>query len=288
MLSSIVTTNCLFSVLIYPNKRSESTETSSTKFSSLPSTPFTDLSFCFWVKVNHLIGAKVLNYELNDTQGFGFTLQEHYGFLNLKIVDLLFDYNSPHVPDKWNHFCVTYDSSLQSITIFMNGKITFEKQDLDVLAGINFHESVLSHVTVGTGGGGFSMPFNGEFSRFMVWNKVIDKEDVEKEFVCGDVDEEGLVLNWTNVKMERGDTVLIKEMSGDCPADGEGKETETLAGFAQRVKFDEATAACLALGGRQDPPVGVEEVVGIKESFGGFKELCNSKFWVPVRRQGGR
>ena len=49
MLSLMVTTNCLYPVLLYPTKRSESTETSSTKFSSLPSTPFTDLSFCFWV-----------------------------------------------------------------------------------------------------------------------------------------------------------------------------------------------------------------------------------------------
>ena len=65
------------------------------------------------------MGAKVLNYELNDTKGFGFTLQEHYGFLNLKIVDLLFDYNSPHVPDKWSHFCVAYDSSVESVTYYL-------------------------------------------------------------------------------------------------------------------------------------------------------------------------
>ena len=126
MLSLLVTTSSLFPVLVYPSKRTESTETSSTKFASVSSAGIVDLSLCLWVKVNHLIGAKILNYELNDKKGFGFTLQEHYGFLNLKIVDLLFDYNSPHVPGKWTHFCVAYDSSVQSVTIYMNGKITFE------------------------------------------------------------------------------------------------------------------------------------------------------------------
>jgi hypothetical protein len=287
MLSLLVSTSSLFPVLIYPSKRTDSTETSSTKFKSMSSTRVVDLSFCFWVKVNHLLGAKVLNYELKDTKGFGFTLQEHYGFLNLKIVDLLFDYNSPNVPDKWSHFCVAYDSSVESVTIYMNGKVTFEKHGLDALAGIEFHENLLSHVTVGTGGGGFSQPFNGEFSQFMVWNKVIRQEDVEREMGCGGVGKEGLELDWKTVNMERGNTVLMKDMEAGCPS-AVDEDTESLAGFSQRVKFDEAGTACLALGGRQDPPTGEEEVKKISESLGGLKDMCNSKFWVPVRQQNGR
>ena len=31
-----------------------------------------------------------------------------------------------------------------------------------------------------------------------------------------------------------------------------------------------------------------EEVKKISESLGGLKDMCNSKFWVPVRQQSGR
>ena len=107
--SLVESTISLLPVLIYPSKRTDSTETSTTKFKSVPSTKFVDLSFCFWVKVNHLAGAKIIQYELNDTKGFGITLQEDYGFVNLKVVDLLFDYHTPHIPHRWRHICVVYD-----------------------------------------------------------------------------------------------------------------------------------------------------------------------------------
>ena len=160
MLSMFVYTSCMIPVLIYPSKKTESTETSSTKFKSVSSTKILDLSFCFWVKVNHLIGAKILHYDLNDSKGFGITLQENYGFLNLKVVDLLFDYNTPHIPDKWRHFCVAYDSSVESVTIYMDGKVTFENHGVEALAGTEFHEDLLSHTYVGMGLGGFLHPFN--------------------------------------------------------------------------------------------------------------------------------
>ena len=233
------------------------------------------------------MNAKILNYELNDRKGFGLTLQENYGFLNLKVVDLLFDYNTPHIPDKWRHFCVAYDSSVESVTIYMDGKVTFDKHGIDALAGAEFHEDLLSHITVGKGGGSFSQPFNGEFSQLMVWRRVIGMEEVEKELECRDVEKEGLELDWSTVKMERGDTVMMKEMESGCPS-ALDEDTETLVGFGQRLKFDEAGTACLALGGGQEPPQGEEEVARIKGSFGAFKEKCNSKFWVPVRQQRNR
>ena len=58
------------------------------------------MSFCFWFKVDNLKSAKILNFNTNEKKGFRLTVQEHYGFLNLKNVDLLFDYNFAHVPDK--------------------------------------------------------------------------------------------------------------------------------------------------------------------------------------------
>jgi hypothetical protein len=120
LVSLVQSTIALLPLLIYPSKRTDSTETSFTKFKSPPSTIFHDLSFCFWVKVNHLMGAKMLHYELNDTKGFGFTLQEEYGFLNLKVVDLLFDYHTPHIPDRWRHFCTFYDSAVEGVTVYMD------------------------------------------------------------------------------------------------------------------------------------------------------------------------
>ena len=141
------------------------------------------------------MGAKVINYELNDTKGFGITLQEKYGFVNLKVVDLLFDYNTPHIPDRWRHFCAVYDSAVESVTIYMDGKVTFEKIGVTALAGTEFHEDLLEHISVGRGGGGFSQQFNGEFSLFMVWGRVIGREEVEREWKCGEGDTDGLC--WT-------------------------------------------------------------------------------------------
>ena len=208
MLPMLVTTSFLLPVLIYPTKRTDSTETSFTKFKPLSSTRIVDLSFCLWLKVNHLMNAKILNYELNDRKGFGLTLQENYGFLNLKVVDLLFDYNSPHIPDKWRHFCVAYDSSVESVTIYMDGKVTFDKHGIDALAGAEFHEDLLSHITVGKGGGSFSQPFNGEFSQLMVWRRVIGIEEVEKEFECREVEKEGLPKGTHGVVNLAGQNVL--------------------------------------------------------------------------------
>ena len=112
-------------------------------------------------------------------------------------------------------------------------------------------------------------------------------EEVENELGCKELGKEGLELDWRTVKMERGDTVMMKEMEAGCPS-GLEEDTETLVGFGKRLKFGEAEIACLALGGRWEPPQGEEEVMMIKESLGGFKEMCDSKFWVPIRKQQGR
>ena len=61
---------------------------------------FTDLSFCFWLKLRNLRTSKILDHAPKNKQGFGFTLQKDYGFINLKNVDLLFDYNFFHVPNR--------------------------------------------------------------------------------------------------------------------------------------------------------------------------------------------
>ena len=60
-----------------------------------------DLSYCFWIKLDNLRTAKILHEGPNNKQGFGFKLQKNYGFIKLKNVDLLFDYNFLHVPNRW-------------------------------------------------------------------------------------------------------------------------------------------------------------------------------------------
>ena len=285
--SMMLSTMSLLPVLIYPGKRTDSTKTSVTKFISIPSTKFVDLSFCFWVKVNHLVGAKILHYELNDTQGFGFTLQEEYGFVNLKTVDLLFDYHSPHIPDRWRHFCVVYDSVVEGVTVYMDGIVTFEKVNVTGLVGSKFHENLLQYVSIGKGGESFSQQLNGEFSKLMVWNKVLGRDEVKREWECVKGESNGLVLDWNTVKMERGDTVMMIKKNVNCPT-SLGREKSEVIGFGQRVKFEAASASCLALGGEQVVPLGEEEVVRISEGFQDFKKDCDNKFWVPVRQQGGR
>ena len=67
-----------------------------------------------------------------------------------------------------------------------------------------------------------------------------------------------------------------------------GRRERGFGWIGERLKFAEAETACLALGGRQEPPSGEEEVVKVSERFQDFKIDCDSKFWVPVRQQAGR
>ena len=287
MVTMVDPTTSILPVLIYPSKRSESTETSITKFRSIPSSSFQDVSYCLWVSVNHLVGAAILHYDLPDRGGLGLTLQEEYGFVKLKTVDLLFDYHSPHIPGRWRHFCVVYDSAIEGVTVYMDGKVTFEKLGVTALADTQFHQDLLQHVSVGKSGNTFSQQFNGKFSKLMVWRRVLGREEVEKEWECQEVDTEGLVLDWGKVEMERGDTVMMVVREVNCPSQLV-EESEELVGFGQRVKFEDAATTCLALGGRQEMPGREEEVVEIRDKFSHFKEDCNNKFWVPIRQDGDR
>ena len=129
---------------------------------------FEDLSFCFWINLKNLRTSKILDHQPKNKQGFGFTLQKDYGFLNLKNVDLLFDYNFFHVPNRWEflqfnkcyfklglifirwrHFCVVYDSAKEDFKIFADGRLTFEKDNLQVVAGHRFQDNLLSSITLG-------------------------------------------------------------------------------------------------------------------------------------------
>ena len=112
-------------------------------------------------------------------------------------------------------------------------------------------------------------------------------EEVERELRCEEGDTEGLVVDWKAVEMELGNTVMMVNMDMNCPSHL-GEDEENLIGFGQRVKFEKAAVACLALGGSQEVPSGEKEVVGISERFGDFKEDCHNKFWVPVRQEQGR
>ena len=286
-MSMVMPTISLLPVLIYPSKRTESTETSITKFRSIPSTSFQDLSYCLWVKVNHLLGAAILHYDVPDRGGLGLTLQEEYGFVKLKTVDLLFDYHSPHIPGRWRHFCVVYDSGIEGVTVYMDGIVTFEKLGVTALVDTQFHPDLLQHVSVGKGGDRFSQQFNGEFSKLMVWRRVLGREEVQREWECKEVDTEGLVLDWLTVDMERGDTVMMAVREVNCPSELID-DSEELVGFGQRVKFEDAATTCLALGGRQEVPGREEEVLAIRDKFRNFKEDCNNKFWVPIRQDRGR
>ena len=53
------------------------------------------------MKLDNLDASRFIDYEPRDKRGFSFTLQQNYGFLNLKNTDLLFDYNFYHVPKRY-------------------------------------------------------------------------------------------------------------------------------------------------------------------------------------------
>ena len=149
LLSIFLTTTTTLDILVFPDSRKENIVSNTCKFNSVSNITFHNISFCFWVKVNHLKSAKVLHYNLPDARGFGFTLQEEYGFINLKTVDLLFDYLTPHIPDKWSHFCGVYDVSKERITVYMNGQMVLDRSNITVLSGTQFNSQILQHMGIG-------------------------------------------------------------------------------------------------------------------------------------------
>ena len=57
----------------------------SATFINPPSTNFTDVSFCVWVKLDTLNRNPVIAFDLNETSGLGLFLQENYGFIKVKM-----------------------------------------------------------------------------------------------------------------------------------------------------------------------------------------------------------
>ena len=136
-------------VLVYPSSKEGINAT--TSFKDVPDTPnLEDLSFCVWTKVANLLAKKVVFYKLMDSQGIGLTLEQDYGFVKIKTIDLLFKFVSPHIPNKWYHWCIVYKgNNLQNVDVFMNGKRTFSQKDLTVLKGIRFNSQLLKYIQLG-------------------------------------------------------------------------------------------------------------------------------------------
>ena len=57
----------------------------SATFLNPPSTNFSDVSFCVWVKLETLNRNPVVAFDLNETSGLGLFLQEDYGFIKVKM-----------------------------------------------------------------------------------------------------------------------------------------------------------------------------------------------------------
>ena len=135
--------SCL-QVLVFPASRQDGLPSPAARLPSTPPTNITDITFCLWLKLDTLQAASVLTYDLNDTHGLGFTLQEHYGFVKLKNVDLLFDYWIPALPGRWRHYCVVYREATQGLAVYLGGKVTFLREGLGELEGSAFHPSSLA------------------------------------------------------------------------------------------------------------------------------------------------
>lgn len=251
LLVSFLSPSCSsLQVLVFSTEKSDNLTTSTARFISPPPTNFSDVSFCFWIKLNNLRGTKVLHYDLNDSHGLGFTLQEHYGFIKLKNIDLLFDYLTPALPRRWRHFCTTYSAERQSVAVYLDGRVTFSREGLEVVEDTEFQPSLLTHLSWGDGKERFGQPVSGELSVGRVWSRVLGEEEVVEEAGCREVDREGLQVDWQVGGLERGESVLAVEREGDCPLYLDEGE-ERLVGFSDRVSFMEAGVACMGLGGRQ-------------------------------------
>lgn len=275
---------CALDILVYSNKDKENLGSSITRFPSPPSINFIDISFCFWIKQDNLKSANILYYKENDTRGFGFTLQQDYGFIKIKEIDLLFDYLTPPLPGRWRHFCSVYTKHEQSLAIYLDGELTFSRVNLDMLQS-EFHPSLLQHLTLGDGKEKFGQPMSGELTLVRIWSRGLNSEEVLEEARCGQVNTQGMEVDWVVSKMGRGESVMLVDRPGGCPLHMEETKAR-LVGFQKRVKFQEAGIACEGLGGRQVNPATLEDLIEARDSFSSVQD-CNSKFWVPVKQRQG-
>jgi len=135
------------------------------------------------------------------------------------------------------------------------------------------------------GGGKFSQQLSGEFTGLMIWKRVLENNEVKKQFECKKVNADGLGIDWRKVELQRGESVMLIEREIECPVEA---NEEIILGFGQRVKWGEAETACKSLGGKQDLPSSREEMYQIKDKFKSFLEECNNKFWLPISQIDGR
>ena len=133
-----------------------------------PATNLTDLTACLWVSLASLRGQKVLSYRLEGSGGVGLTLQEEYGFVRVKSVDLLFDYLEPLAPRRWRHFCLVYREEGQAIAVYQGGRRAFLREGLQVLEGTPFHPALLEQITWGSQG---KQELEGEVTLARVWTR---------------------------------------------------------------------------------------------------------------------
>jgi len=278
-------------VLIFPSGRLGNLATPSATFLNPPSTNFSDVSFCVWVKLDTLKRNPVLAFDLNETSGLGLALQEDYGFIKIKSVDLLFDFRTPALPRRWRHFCVVYKEAGQSATVYQEGKLVFRRENLTVLDGVDFHPELLSHLSWGeTETLKKTVRPQKELTLGRVWGRALQPEEVIQEATCSG-GAAGPLVDWPAGAevlqlLHRGAGVLAVEKEGSCPLQWEDGE-QRLVGFSQRLKFHEAGVKCKGLGGTQVTPTSVSDLEEMRESFPDIKK-CSSNVFVPIKRQNGR
>ena len=106
---------------------------------------------------------------------------------------------------RWQHICVTYNSSEEKIDIYANSLVTFSRVNLTALSGHSFHPDLMSRITIGwrsvssfvkycliTCGAGeakarFSQRFSGEFSKLYIWSRALTGLEVDRSYQCGEV-----------------------------------------------------------------------------------------------------
>ena len=101
------------------------------------------------------------------------------------------------------------------------------------------------------------------------------------------VDSTGLVLDWSQTGIFRGENVMMTSLETLCPAHL-NDDKHTIVGFEDKKMFPDYVSLCRGLGATELVPSSQEDLKMIIDSFEDFSGNCNNKFWVPVRQRGGR
>ena len=247
----------------------------------------TDVAFCFDVFVTLIRSFQFLNSE----GSYDLTV---YVPASLDSIQVQFKgiwylaYNDLVEPYNWGTFCLSYDTSDESITLAYKGVIIFTKKDPAILGTRRLSPTLLSSLLLGDKDGPDTMA--GLITNFRMWSKPLTRQQLviistcDGPFVNPGVETPDLI-DWETQEWVL-DEGVTQEDADKYPCEKVDKDVFDVLMPTAAENYQYAVETCVALGGTMPLPKSSAEVDTLQNIAATFidKSTCFSYLWIPIRQ----